>query len=141
MRKLLGSLVAAVVAMTAAGCSTSEPAVAPLDEGDIVHSGIGPEEASNLERFDAFLAVTASGGNDAVRIVDTTIEGDPIYTDISYAEGKYVVVVDNSEDAFASESARKREKTAECTELVQTDRPDEFHEYACGTYKFMVKDF
>ena len=142
MKAIWGSLLAAaIVALSATGCTQEEAAMAPLDEGDVVHSGIGPEEASNLQRFDAFLAVTESGGDDAVRLVDSSVEGAPIYTDISYTEGKYVVFVDRSEDAHAAEADRERKKAAECTELVKTDRPDEFQEYACGAYSFMVKDF
>jgi len=142
MRVIWGSLLAAALALGAAGCGI-DSAMAPtpeLDEGDVVHSGIGPEAASNLERFDAFLAVTESGGDDAVRIVNLTVEGDPIYTDISYAEGKYVVYTDRSEDEFAAEADRKREKAAECTALVQSDRPDDYSEYACGEYSFLVAD-
>ncbi len=139
MKALWGSLLAAaIVAASAAGCTPNEAAMAPLDEGDVVHSGLGPEEASNLERFDAFLAVTESGGDDAVRIVATTEEGDPVYTDISYEEGTYTVFFDNTEDGYGSQ---ERKKSAECTELVRTDRPDEFQEYACGEYSFLVKDF
>ncbi|HZG76126.1 MAG TPA: DUF4362 domain-containing protein [Paenibacillus sp.] len=140
MKAIWGHLLAAaIVLMSATGCTQQdEAAMAPLDEGDVVHSGLGPAEASNLERFDAFLAVTGSGGDDAVRIVATTEEGDPVYTDISYAAGTYVVYFDNTEDGYGTQ---ERKKAAECTELVKTDRPDEFQEYACGDYSFMVKDF
>jgi hypothetical protein len=142
MKAIWGSLLAAaIVVLGAIGCTQNEAAMAPLDEGDVVHSGIGPEEASNLQRFYAFLAVTESGGDDAVRLVNMTVEGSPIYTDISYSEGKYIVFIDHSEDAYAAKENRERKKAAECTELVKTDRPDEFQEYACGEYSFLVKDF
>jgi len=132
-----GALALLVAAL--AGCSATA-ATAPMDEGDWVYSGVGPTEANNLERFDAFLAVTGSGGADAVRIVSMTVEGDPIYTDISYSEGKYEVYVDASADAFASADDRERTKAAECTRLVVSDRPDEFSDYACGSFSFVLKD-
>jgi len=128
----------ALAAMAVAGCSGAVPASAPpLDEGDVVQSGVGAGETGNLERLQAFLDVTQSGGDDAVRVVHHTVEGDPIYTDLSYAEGKYVVYRDTTEDA---NGAQERVKAAECTALVQTDRPDEFCEIACGSYSFLVAD-
>jgi len=132
----------ALIAALAAGCA-AVPATAlppPMDEGDIVYSGLGPREAGNLDRFDAFLAVTASGGEDAVRIVSYTEEGAAIYTDVMYEEGKYIVYVDASEDGYAAEEDRERRKTAECLELVTTDRPDEFEAYTCAEYTFLVAD-
>jgi hypothetical protein len=143
MKRLMGCLGGAVLAgLLLSGCGDTVPAAVAgvvLDEGDYVYSGVGPVEASNLERFDAFLAVTESGGDDAVRIVTHTVEGDPIYTDISYREGKYEVFYDASEDAFASADGRKRAKAAECTSLVPSDRQDEYSEFTCGEFTFMLR--
>jgi hypothetical protein len=142
MKHGLGCLGAAAwCAFLLAGCGeTAKVAVAPLDEGDMIYADTRFEKPDNRARFEAFLAVTESGGNDAVRIVNMTIEGDPVYTDISYKEGKYEVYHDASDDAYASEENRKRRKAAECTVLVQSDRPDAYSEYVCGMYAFRLKE-
>jgi len=141
VRAVWGAVLALCAALSA-GCA-AVPATAlppPMDEGDIVYSGFGPGEAGNLDRFDAFLAVAASGGEDAVRIVSYTVEGAPIYTDVTYEEGKYIVYVDASEDGSAADEDRGRRKAAECAELQVSDRPDEFGAYMCGDYTFVVAD-
>ena len=134
------SVAAAVLLLLACGCSTV-PAMAPLDGGDIIDSGIGPAQADNLERFDAFLAVTSTGGEDAVRIVQRTVEGAPIYIDIMYKDGKYTVIRDMTEDVFAEEKDRTREVAAECKELAFVDRPDDLVVVACGDFQFLIENW
>lgn len=138
-RKWIESLFGlALVSLVSAGCTAAEKTMAPLDEGDVVYSGAEPGEASNVERFEAFLAVTESGGADAVRIVNYTAEGHAIYTDISYAEGKYIIYVDNTEDPLAA--GQERKKAAECAKLAPSDRPDSQKEYRCGTFAFTIEN-
>lgn len=137
MSRRLGWAFAAMLGFAAAGCS-NVPAMAPLDEGDVVMSGVGPADVSNLARFEAFLDVTASGGEDAVRIVQLTEDGSPIHIDIKYAQRLYTIYHGESEAGEAEVDDRKKEKAAECAELRRLDRPDEFREYACGEYKFLV---
>lgn len=138
---LMGKRLAALAMIVlVAGCS-AVPAMAPLDEGDIVGSGVGSEPAENLARFDAFLAVTQTGGEDAVRIVQRTSAGYPIYIDIMYADGKYTVIRDTTEDEAASEKNRKRELEAACEELVQVERLDHYLMYSCGEFRFLIENW
>lgn len=135
--------VAAFCVWLLAGCIASAAQTPPgidFEEGDIVYTGIGPAGASNLGRFQAFLAVTESGGEDAVRLVSVTVEGDPIYTDISYAEQQYAVYVDASEDDYAAEGDRQRVKKAQCGALTSTELGNDFREYRCQSYTFVVRD-
>ncbi|MCI3920924.1 DUF4362 domain-containing protein [Paenibacillus sp. TRM 82003] len=141
MRRLLGNLgIIALAGALLAGCGETVPAAGkPLDEGDIVYAGVGPEGAKNIQRFDAFVAVTESGGDDAVRIVRNTTEGNPIFTDLTFREGAYEIFVDATEDAYAAEEDRKRRKVAECDKLEQTDERDSIRHYACGAYTFYIR--
>jgi|GEM_PF-5216703 len=134
--------VAAFCVWLLSGCITSAtPLAAPVfEEGDLVLAGAGPGTASNVERFEAFLAVTESGGEDAVRLVNMSTEGNPIYTDIEYTEGTYVIYVDTTEDVYAAEEDRKREKAAECPKLISFDLSNEYREFHCGSYDFRVQD-
>lgn len=143
MKRLWGSLGAVVAAVALiSACGETVPATAvppPMDEGDVVYSGAGPEGAKNIERFDAFIDVTESGGDDAVRIVTNTEEGDPIFTDVTFRQGAYEIYIDNSEDRYAGEGNRKRSKVAECGKLERTDEVDAMRRYACGEYAFYIR--
>lgn len=144
MRRLLGSLGAiALAGALLASCGDAMTATAmpqPMDDGDVVYSGVGPVEAKNIQRFEAFIAVTESGGDDAVRIVDVTFEGAEVYTDLLYSEGAYAVYYDASEDPLSGERGRERSKVAECGKLEWADEPDgELRRYACGGYEFFIR--
>jgi len=141
MGKRLLAWAAAVSAALAAGCG-AVPASAPLDGGDVIEAGVGTAHAENLKRFDAFLAVTETGGEDAVRIVQRTAEGTKIYIDIQYAGGKYTVFRGEAEDdAPAAEWEQKREKAAECEKLEKIERPDDYVLIACGDFRFLIENW
>lgn len=70
----------------------------PEERDDIVimsYRGIIHEEL-----WDAFSVDTEMGNEASVTICQYTVEGDPIYTYVSYSDGLYTAVIDNSRDAF-----------------------------------------
>lgn len=67
------------------------------------HSDIAPVYVPGRrgeDKWKAFLKNTQSGKKDYIIIAEYTIEGDGIYTYISYKDGRYYVVRDNSDDMW-----------------------------------------
>ncbi|KYG91780.1 DUF4362 domain-containing protein [Metasolibacillus sp. FSL H7-0170] len=67
----------------------------------------------NIERFYAFFANVQSGEYDQVRIVEHTIEGDPIYVDVRHSNDEINVKIDYSEDTYGNGEVIK----ATCNQL------------------------
>ncbi len=66
----------------------------------------------NKEKLNEFIANTQKNSNnriaDTIRIVQFTMEGDMIFTDIEYTEeGKYKIMHDNTRDQFLAKEDRK----------------------------------
>lgn len=71
-----------------------------FDEEDIIEQTQG--EVVNAERLYEFYENTVNGKEDAVRVIRYTIEGDPLYQDLSTNGDGIKSVEDSSEDRFSS---------------------------------------
>lgn len=58
------------------------------------------DDPENLERWTAFCEQAQAGNEDAVVILQYTIEGDPILIYVSYRDGNYYRMYDSSRDKF-----------------------------------------
>lgn len=63
---------------------------------------IGHNAIENADRFHAFSKRLSHQQKDEIRIIQRTIEGDPIYKNIRYDGKKYEYTHDNREDAYGS---------------------------------------
>lgn len=62
------------------------------------------EDISNLERWVTFYNHTASGEADAILLVQFTVEGDAILSYLSYEDGTYYQMIDNTRDKMGSQT-------------------------------------
>ncbi|KUP26385.1 DUF4362 domain-containing protein [Paenibacillus sp. DMB5] len=89
------------------------------EQEDVVYSiGTGP---LNLDRLDDFMERKKG----SQRIIQFTPEGDPIFTEVRYREGKLVLAYDSMEDAFGPKetgtyTCRALEKSKGSTALEYT---------------------
>ena len=70
----------------------------PAERNDIVicsFKGILHEDL-----WDSFFADAEAGKEASVTICNYTVEGDPVYTYLTFTDGQYTAVTDNSRDAF-----------------------------------------
>ncbi|MEK3686553.1 DUF4362 domain-containing protein [Paenibacillus sp. FSL R10-2736] len=80
-------------------------------EEDVISSNGGV--ISNLDKLDSFM----ERGSGSQRIVQYTIEGDPIFIETRYKGGRLELSYDTTEDAFGPREV----KTYSCDELVRTE--------------------
>ncbi|KHL93474.1 hypothetical protein QW71_23410 [Paenibacillus sp. IHB B 3415] len=80
-------------------------------EEDVISSNGGG--ISNLDKLDSFM----ERGSGSQRIVQYTIEGDPIFIETRYKGGRLELSYDTTEDAFGPREV----KTYSCDELVRTE--------------------
>jgi len=93
--------------------------------GDVVGAFTG---AFNVNKLDEFISNVDNNLNDYVRIVNYTIEGDAIITELSYDWGNITAVVDATRDKFAGTEGRNKKqftiskvvKTVEAERVVYT---------------------
>lgn len=103
--------------LLATGCSLFQRDVSSgishetdLQEDVIASNGSG---ISNLDKLDEFI----ERGSGSQRVVQYTIEGDPVYTELRYDGGRLELRYDTTEDAFGSREVT----TYACDELVRTE--------------------
>lgn len=78
---------------------------------DVISSNGGV--ISNLDKLDSFM----ERGSGSQRIVQYTIEGDPIFIETRYKGGRLELSYDTTEDAFGPREV----KTYSCDKLVRTE--------------------
>ena len=61
----------------------------------------------HIEELDKFMENVKNKVPDEIRIVQYTIEGQPILTNLEYINNKFIMKVDNRRDGYASEEDRK----------------------------------
>ncbi|AIQ40349.1 DUF4362 domain-containing protein [Paenibacillus sp. FSL R7-0297] len=111
------ALPALLLLVLATGCSLfdrggSSAISHKIDEEKDVISSNG-NGVSNLDKLDSFM----ERGSGSQRIVQYTIEGDPIFIELRYKGGRLELDYDTTEDAFGSREV----KTYSCSELVRTE--------------------
>ncbi|PHA01503.1 hypothetical protein COE51_04185 [Bacillus pseudomycoides] len=74
-------------------------------------------EASNLDKFQQFLAHVKSGRADKVRIVNYTDEGDPIFQTLDYDGANINYLFDDSNDKFGG--SHKGKKSDVCKGIMK----------------------
>jgi hypothetical protein len=128
-------LAVSLVSLMAAGCGKNGPAV-DGDKAGGRESGSGRSEVvnihgsvSHLDRMDAFVEKASRGENASVRVTQYTIEGDPIYFDLTAKEGRIDAGYDTSKDKFGGSgpkvttySCARIERTETTTSLAYTLR-------------------
>lgn len=62
---------------------------------------------ANPDLLDDFIVSINTNKSAFLRLVETTIEGNLIITDIKYDKGKVLIITDNTRDEFSSEKDRK----------------------------------
>lgn len=77
--------------------------------GDVVRTFA---EAFNVDKLESFISNVDNNLNDYVRIVNYTIEGDAIITELSYSWGNITAVVDATRDKFAGTEGRNKKQFA-----------------------------
>ena len=81
----------------------------------------------HIEELDKFIENVKNKVPDEIRIVQYTIEGQPILTNLEYTNNKFILKVDNRRDGYASEEDRKittEEYHATEYELVKGNTPN-----------------
>ena len=81
----------------------------------------------HIEELDKFIENVKNKVPDEIRIVQYTIEGQPILTNLEYINNKFIMKVDNRRDGYASEEDRKittEEYDATEYELVKGNTPN-----------------
>ncbi|WP_432363343.1 DUF4362 domain-containing protein [Sporosarcina sp. UB5] len=87
-----------------------------IKNGDIVNFH---GEISNLHKFDSFLKNVKSGTKDLIQITIYTIEGAPIFYNLSYDGNKIIYTYDNTLDGFAGSD--KGIKSTSCSNIESQD--------------------
>jgi hypothetical protein len=75
------------------------PPVVAIANGDYT---VSVNQLGNAEKMTAFLDAVAAQKSAALRVVQYTTEGDPIITDIVYADGVYTVWCDTTRDHWGN---------------------------------------
>lgn len=105
LRKLIIAL-SAVLCLAA--CSQEEPQQTKkadkVNSGEIIISYSGIE---NADRFHEFTKRIAKHEKDEIRIMQRTIEGDPIYQNVRFDGQDYQYTHDNREDAYGTKEVTK----------------------------------
>ncbi|TCP54496.1 uncharacterized protein DUF4362 [Tumebacillus sp. BK434] len=92
-----------------------------------VHIG-SSATAAEQQRFLQFAEHLAQGQEDAIRLVQHSAEGDPVYLDLHFTNGELGVKVDTTADSFGSGRVFK----VSCSpELIKTDFGS-YYEYRIG---------
>jgi hypothetical protein len=113
MTLLNRSLIAPLLVALLAGCSAQRvPGMEVVD----THGSI-----RNFGNMDEFLRQAKTGAPAALRVTRYTVEGDPIYLDLTASEGKIQVRYDNSKDKFAGSG--QREQVNSCDRLEKNETP------------------
>jgi hypothetical protein len=106
------------------GCSNQPPAVVhPPNEpsapkGEVIDSH---GNVKSLEHMDAFLSQIKKNETSSLRVTHYTIEGDPIYNDLSYSNHKLELRYDTSKDKFSGGAERVKTYSCESLERNETD--------------------
>ena len=74
----------------------------------------------NLERFELFLKNGEDDNEDVIRIITYTTEGDPVYRDLLYQNGKYISSHDSTRDSYGSGNKSKME----CDDLIISENQE-----------------
>lgn len=90
-----------------------------VENGDVVNVH---GKLSNIEKWQTFVKNLESNNPDKVRITQYTIEGDPIFYELSYHGELINYTFDNSMDAYGSDLKRP---STECTGLDVQQTEDE----------------
>ena len=61
----------------------------------------------NIEELDDFMDNVENNISDEIRIVQYTIEGQPILTNLEYKDNKFIVKIDNRRDGYAAKDEKK----------------------------------
>jgi hypothetical protein len=93
--------------MTLSACGTKPTG---QKQGQVVNTSLNDKNeiinmhgnVKNLERLDLFVENFSSNNEDHIKITHYTIEGDPIYDEITYDGSVLTITNDNTEDKFGS---------------------------------------
>lgn len=85
-----------------------------IAQGDVVNMH---GQVYNYSVLETFVGNVESKKRDKIRIVNYTIEGDPIFTDLNYDGNSIKVEIDNSKDKFGGN--RLFNTKDKCNELVK----------------------
>ncbi|MDN7245984.1 DUF4362 domain-containing protein [Planococcus shenhongbingii] len=112
-------------ALLAAGCQSSAEDPGNPDANDDDSSGRDRifnrhGEIENLDRFERFLSYVDQGQEDAIRIVNYTTEGDPIYQDLTFNGEMIQYVYDSSKDDYGSGEVME----LTCTSIEKVEQAD-----------------
>jgi hypothetical protein len=102
--------------------STHKPYEPTANEVVETHGGL-----ENIKRLDQFVKNMNSGKKDKVRLIRYTIEGDPIYYDLTYDDSKFTIKRDTREDQYGQgevntylcKSIQKQESTTSTKYIVE----------------------
>ncbi|OOE12670.1 DUF4362 domain-containing protein [Fictibacillus arsenicus] len=90
-----------------AACSQDTEPQTDKAENHVDEVVIGHNAIENADRFQAFSKRVSQKQKDEIRIMQRTIEGDPIYQDVRFDGKKYEYTHDNREDAYGSKEVTK----------------------------------
>lgn len=109
------SVLLILIALILTGCFNTLPGVkkfsTTIDKIEDVINSHGNVE--NLDKLDAFI----EDQKGSQRVVHYTIEGDPIFNDLTYTDSRIVMRYDNSEDNFGSPQVLKYA----CQDLIRNE--------------------
>ncbi|RZT23787.1 DUF4362 domain-containing protein [Fictibacillus sp. BK138] len=90
-----------------AACSQDTGTQTDKVENHVDEVVIGHNAIENADRFQAFSKRVSQKQKDEIRIMQRTIEGDPIYQDVRFDGKKYEYTHDSREDAYGSKEVTK----------------------------------
>jgi len=91
----------------------------PVKDSDIQFEQ--EEIITNSDKFEAFIENLKNGKEDNIRIVQRTIEGDPIFDTLDYNGENITYTHDNSHDEFADSSKGTKSGTCENLDSEQSE--------------------
>lgn len=113
------------------GCSIQHPTAVhppnepPAPKGEVIisHGNVKSLEQNVkiLEQMDAFLSQVKKNETSSLRVTHYTIEGDPIYNDLSFSNHKLELRYDTSKDKFGGGAERVKTYSCESLERNETD--------------------
>lgn len=145
MRPAVGILLAAIVATACSsspvGTHTTTGAKMQMSDDITVKGNQLPDPG----RFQFFLQSVEKGNPDHVRIIQTTVEGDPVYQDLRFNGKTIEYTFDTSEDKFAGSGRGKHSTTCKGFKAQKNERGTEYVLEGCGsaigrTFSFVVRD-
>lgn len=111
-----------------------------IENGDVVNLY---GKISNLDKFENFIKNVENGAKDEIRITMYTLEGDPIFDNLSYDGNKIQYTHDNLQDGYAGSG--KGIKSTSCSNIESRNTEDgvEYYLGECSsevgnTFNFLI---